>query len=293
MSRSLSFRAPLAVLAAGSLAFAACGGDDDADVTAGPAEVSDAGATEGRIQLPGTTEVGHTASASAQVDILLAIDGSGVNEEIPVSLRLDYDAEVVEADAEGYVVENEFTAAEVLDAPDGADLSSVEDLVGVRYRETFNADGTSDETELVDEENLTAAQQDAYEEFGSQVESTAFDYPDEPVGLGATWSAVTTIEQQGFDLAVTYHYELTALDGDDYTITISYDEEIDDSVSVDGTDADLRGRLSGGGEASGTVGNPLAQAVTIGQDLDMDIDADGQSVSMALQVTVGVTPVPA
>ncbi len=64
-------------------------------------------------------------------------------------------------------------------------------------------------------------------------------------------------------------------------------------MPVDGTDAELGGRLSGGGEASGTVGNPLAQAVTIVQDMDMDIDADGQSVSMALQVTVAVTPVPA
>jgi hypothetical protein len=291
MSRSLTFRAPIAALAIGTFGLVACGGDDDLDVAAGPVELEDAGAEGGRIELPGAAEVGQTGSSSATVDITLGIDGAGVDQDVPVTLRLDYDSEVVEADAGGYVVENEFTGAEVIDGPDDADLRAVQDLVGVRYRETFNPDGTSDDSELVDEDGLTAAQRSAYEEFGSQVESTAFDYPDEAVGLGATWTSVSTIQQQGFDLDVTYQYELTALDGDDYTIAISYDEEIDDSLSVDGTDADVTGRLRGGGTSSGTVGNPLAVATSIEQNLDMDIDADGDTVSMTMDIIVAVAPV--
>jgi hypothetical protein len=293
MSRSLSFRAPVALLALGSFALTACGGDDDAEVTAGPVELEDAGQEGGRVQLPGAAEVGQTGSSSATVDITLGIEGAGVDEDIPVTLRLDYDSEVVEADASGYVVDSEFTGAEVLDGPSDADFSAVSDLVGVRYRETFDPDGTSNETELLDEDGLTEAQRSAYEEFGSQVESTAFDYPAEAVGVGATWTAVSTIEQQGFDLAVTYHYELTALDGDDYTIAISYDEDIDDTFSVDGTDADVTGRLSGGGSTSGTIGNPLALDTSIEQNLDMEIDADGSTVSMTMDITVAVAPVAA
>jgi len=294
MPRSPMFRAPVVVLALGSLTFAgaACGGDDDddADVTAGPVEVQDAGAEGGRAQLPGAAAVGQTGSSSATVGIVLSVDGSGVDQDVPVTLRLDYDAEVVEADAGGYTVENTFTGAEVLDGPDGADLSAVEDLVGVRYRETFNPDGTSGDNELVDEGSLTDAQREAYEQFGSQVETASFDYPDEPVGVGATWTSVSTIAQQGFDLAVTYHYELTALEGDDYTIEISYDEDIDDTVTSDGVEADVTGTLQGGGTTVGRVGEPLAVDTSIEQHLDMDVDADGESISMTMDVTVAVAP---
>jgi hypothetical protein len=290
MSRSRSSRAPAALLVLGGLALTGCGGDDEADVTVGAVEVSDAGAADGRVQLPGAAETGATGSSSATVDLAVAIDSGGVDEEIPVTLRLDYDSAVVESDAGGYVVDNEFTAAEVVDAPSGADFSSVDDLVGVRYRETFDEHGSSTGTELLDEGSVTEAQRAAYEEFGSQVSSTTFDYPDEPVGVGATWRAVTTIEQQGFELDVTYHYELTALDGDDYTIAITDDEAIDDSLSLDGTDADVAGRLEGGGTTSGTLGNPLAVASTIEQHLDLDVDADGESVSMTMDIAVDVTP---
>jgi hypothetical protein len=154
-----------------------------------------------------------------------------------------------------------------------------------------NPDGTSDDTELVDEGSLTDAQREAYEQFGSQVESTAFDYPDEPIGVGATWTSVSTVQQQGFDLAVTYHYELTALEGDAYTIEISYDEDIDDTVSSDGVQADVTGTLRGGGTTAGTIGNPLAVETSIEQNLEMDVEADGDSLAMSMDVTVAVAPV--
>jgi hypothetical protein len=293
MSRSRTFRAPLAALAIGSLALVATAcGDDDAsvDVTPGAVELGSAGSESGRVELPGAAEVGQTGSSSATVAIALRIEGGGLDEEVPVTLRLDYDAEVIEADTAGYVVENEFTGAEILDGPDGADFSTLEDLVGVRYRETFNPDGTSDDTELVDEGDLTDAQREAYEQFGSQVESTTFDYPDEPVGVGATWTSVSNVQQQGFDLDVTYHYELTALEGDRYTIEISYDEDIDDTFSADGTEADVTGTLTGGGSTTGTIGNPLAVETSLEQDLDMRVEADGESLDMAMQITVAVEP---
>jgi len=295
MSRFRTFRAPALALTFGalSLSLASCGDDEGAEVTPGPVAVEDAGAEDGRVELPGSAEVGQTGSSAATIDMRLGIEGGGGAEEVPVSVRLDYDAEVVEADTAGYVVENTFTGAEVLDAPAGADFSVLEDLVGVRYRELFNPDGTSDDTELVDEDQLTSAQREAYEQFGSQVESTAFDFPDEPVGVGARWTSVSTVEQQGFDLTVTYHYELTALEGDRYTVEISYDEDIDDTFSVEGQDADVTGSLEGGGTTTGIVGNPLAFETSLEQDLEMDIEADGQSLSMTMSVAVTVEPVPA
>ena len=193
---------------------AACGGGGDsggADATGRPVEVQSAGAESGRIQLPGTAGVGQTGSASVLVDISLQVSGIGMDEALPVSLRIDYDSEIVEADDEGYVSESVVTASEVLEAPDGADQDDlgIEDLVGVQVpggvRPRRDRRGTSS---CFDEDDLTDARHAAFDDFGGDLETTWFDYPSEPVGEGATWTAVTEIESEGLEVAVTYHYEL-------------------------------------------------------------------------------------
>ena len=286
-------RTSLALATVALLGLAACGGDDDdADTSDGAVEVQSTGDESGRIQLPGTAEVGQTGSASVMVDLSLKLSGAGVDQEVPVTLRIDYDSEVVEADDDGYTTESEITGSEVLAAPDGADADDlgIEDLVGVKFREGFTADGTGGDLELVNDDELTDAQRSAFDDFSGDLETTSFDYPNEPVGVGATWTSVTGVESEGFDVDVTYHYELTAIDGDEYAIDISYDEDIDQHVDADGVDADVKGTLNGGGTSTGSVSNPLATAASITQDFDVSFDSDDQSMTMVMKVAVQVAP---
>jgi hypothetical protein len=284
MTRTPARRALAALTLAALTALAACGGDDDVEVRDGGVTLDDAGAEEGRVQLPGSAEVGASGAASALVAIAVAVDG----EEVPVELRLDYEGEVIDADDTGYTLETTFTDGEVIDAPPGAeaDLGTVTDIVGVTYRQRYDADGVAEDAELVDPDSLTAAQRSAYDEFGSQLDSASFDFPAEPVGEGATWRSVSEVSSQGLEIELTYHYELQALSGDEYTIAISYDEDID--TEVEG--ADVTGSVRGGGTMSGTIGNPMSQATSIEQDFDISLDQGGSSADLTMRIGIDVTP---
>jgi len=82
----------------------------------------------------------------------------------------------------------------------------------------------------------------------------------------------------------------SSIDGDEYAIDISYDEDIDQHVDADGVDADVTGTLVGGGTSTGSVSNPLATAASITQDFDVDFDSDDQSMTMVMKVAVQVAP---
>jgi hypothetical protein len=292
MTRTPTRRARLATLAlATSLVLVACGDDDgEATVTPGDVEVTDLGAEAGRIQLPGDAEVGQSATTSMQVLTDVGLSGP-IDQETSVAVRLDVTTVVVEVDEDGgYVVEAEFIDAAALDAPDGADLSSLADIVGIRFRQAFPADGTTGDPEVLDEASLTPAQRAAFEELGGNVQSASFAYPDEPVGEGATWTAWSTIASQGLEVDVPYEYELVSLHGNAYEIEVSYRADVDERMTFSGERAHVTGTVAGGGRTSGTIDNPLGQASTIRQELDFDIEIDGETLSMSLDIVMEAQP---
>jgi hypothetical protein len=291
MTRTLARRAPLGALALLSLALVACGDDDDgATVTPGEVELTDPGAETGRIRLPGTAEVGQRATTSVMVTTDLDFSGP-IDQAGSVTVRLDVASQVIEVDAEGgYVVEAELVDGAAIDEPEGADLSAVRELIGVRYQQAFHADGAAGDPEPVDEEQLSATQRSAFEELGDDLQTTSFAFPDEPVGEGATWTASSTIASEGFEVEVPYEYELVSVDGDEYEITIRYGADIDERVEFSGEQADITGTVSGSGRLSGTVANPLVQQASIEQDLDVDIEVDGETLEMVVGIQVEMSP---
>lgn len=296
MHRSRSTRITLALAAIALVgATSACSGGDDDDAGASGddgASVADAGAEDGRIKLPGNVEVGQTSSSTATVAIEIGISGLGSDEAVPATIAMGIDSEVVEVDTEsgGYTVESVFVSADVVDAPASADLGVLSDLIGIRIRQDVSADGEGGDVELVDEDQLSASQREAFEQFGTQVGATALDYPDEPVGEGATWTAVTSTAGSGFEVEIEYHYTLTSVDGDAYTIAVDYDEDIDTDVEADGEKAHVTGTITGSGTASGSINSPLQVATSVSQDADLSFEFDGQSMSMTMDVDVTVEP---
>lgn len=284
---------PLAAAAVVLAAVTACGDDDSSpDVSTGPAEIDQLGAEEPRVQLPGTGALGQTGSGAANIRLDLVVEGGGVSESVPVEIEIGYDAVIVDATEESYVAETTITGSEMADVPAGADTGDLEGLVGVTYRQEFAADGTAGQFELVNADDITSAQQTAFDELGASLGAATVAYPSEPIGVGARWSSVATIESEGFETDVTYRYELTELDGDDYVVTIDYDEDIDESIDVDGQSADVSGTISGGGTATGNVTSPLAAQVLVDQQTALAFDADGATYSMTMDLVVETSAAP-
>jgi hypothetical protein len=264
----------------------ACGGDDDqTTTTVRGVVVEDAGAADGRARL-GVAHTGDTASTSTTftVGISIALPGDDA-QDVGLTMSLDATSTVTEVAPDGgYTTRQTLERIVVEDAPEGVDLDELEDqytaLQGAVLEQTFDANGVAAESQILDAESLPKAARTAAEDIEESASTATIFFPTEEVGVGARWTATQTTSKQGFDLTVTYEYELTALDGDRYEVTVAYDDDVDQRVDRDGTTFDVTGNISGGGTASGSVANPLAVSTTVDQTLRLDLENDGDSAEM-------------
>ncbi len=78
--------------------------------------------------------------------------------------------------------------------------------------------------------------------------------PEEPVGVGATWTSTTHFELSGVPIAQTTTYTLTSRAGDELTIGVSFDQAATGDVAPPGGVALEGTRFGGRGTGSVTVG---------------------------------------
>jgi len=148
------------------------------------------------------------------------------------------------------------------------------------YSESYDAAGLAGSRELVNDEELSDEQRQAAEDLLEQSESVAFEFPEAPVAVGATWTSDTTISSNGLEFPATYHYELVSLDDESFVIDVTYDSPVD--TDVDGMN--VTGRISGSGSITGAVDNPLELAYQIEQDADVAAEIDGDSLDMQMTI---------
>ena len=255
-------------------------GEADADA-ATVVSVFDAG--EGAtIELPVPYEVGQSASMSATFDASIDVSGGGIDETVAFAFRLDLTATVAEVtDDGGSVVNSTIDGAEWIEQPEGIADDLIGDLVGLTYAETYDASGSPQSRELINDEGLSAEERQAAEELITQSESVAFGFPAEPVAVGATWTSEATVNSNGVEIPATYQYELVRLDDESFTIEVTYDSPVDTEVGG----ADVSGRISGSGTITGATDNPLELAYEFVQDATISAQQDGQAIDMQMSIT--------
>lgn len=252
-----------------------------------PMSSSPAAAAGDEIQLPIAYELGHTATQTGRFTTEMSGSMLG-GQSITVDFEMAMTTEVVEVDEDGGgTLQITFDSTEVLDAPTGADFSTLDDLVGVSYSQEFDADGELGDVELIDEGALTDAQREAFDEFGAQAQAASVAFPEEAVAVGATWSEETEIESEGIEIPMTFEYELVALDAETYTLEMTASSDFSDEIQ--GTDVD--GDVLATGTVIGRRDNPLAISVTQNQAITMDADGEG-SLELLIDLTLEADGLP-
>lgn len=246
-----------------------------------------AAAAADEIQFPIAYEVGQTTTQTGRFSTEMGGSLLG-GQSLTVDFEMALSSEVTEVDEDGGgVMQITFDSTEVLEAPAGADLSTLDDLVGVTYTQEFDADGELGDIELVDEDELTDGQRDAFEEFGSQAQAASVTFPDEAVAVGATWSEETEIESEGIEIPMTFEYELVALDAEIYTLEMTATSDFSDEI--DGTD--VEGEVLATGTVVGRRDNPLAMSVVQNQQISMDADGQG-NLDLTIELSLEADGVP-
>lgn len=228
------------------------------------------------IELP----VPYAVGQAAVIDSTFATEMKVAGVEIDFTLNLVLDSQVTELTAEGgALIESLIADVAATSADPSLDLSSIEDVAGLSYVETYSPEGVVLDTELLGLESLSPEQRSAAQELLASSQSVDLEFPKGAVGVGARWDADTMFESQGLSIPVTYHYELVALDAATYTVEISYDADVDTTIQG----AHVSGTVSGRGTIVGDRENPLMSTVDVTQDLEMTMAGQG-TITMRIEV---------
>ncbi|MCR9165584.1 MAG: hypothetical protein ACE37F_00230 [Nannocystaceae bacterium] len=119
--------------------------------------------------------------------------------------------------------------------------------------------------------------------------------PEEPVGVGGRWKAVSNIEQGGMKIEQTATYEITAREGDAVKLKVGLTQKVVEPTfsppgmpGVTGTIERYDGSGQGTLELQLDQLTPTRSAMTISVDMQMTVDMLGQSQTQALTMDVDV-----
>ncbi|MFV0306425.1 MAG: DUF6263 family protein [Desertimonas sp.] len=227
-----------------------------------------------------TAADGAEVGQAVEQTFTMVLEMSAAGEEVTIALEFVAEAEIVAVAADGgYTVQQMITAlSNPGNDPTGQTVvDQMQPMIGVAMLQEIAADGTPGEVEFIDDAPADAVA--AFEELGTSISGSPLDFPDTPVAVGDTWSNDVVTETEGVELAVTYDYELVALDDETFTVSVSYATDMD-QMGVTGT-------TSGEGTMIGVRGQPLlidstivstteasGGGMTFDQRVDISLDAE-------------------
>lgn len=270
-------RAVVAVALVGAVGIAGCGDDDE--VTSVNV-VNDLGATDGRALLPPAAEVGHAAMGTIAMKMEIAVSAGAQSEEVAVEFAADVAMEVTEVDADdgSYTTLQEWTHVDIAaDAP-GGDLDVPSSFT---LEITYDRNGAEIDSELLDADAMSADERDTAEQFAGESGSrSTISFPDEPIGVGASWTETVTSTSGGIGMDIAMEYSLDELDDEGFVV----DLDIDDEFSVTEEGETITGSMTGSGTFGGSPTNPL---VNDGQ-MTMTVEGSGGGASLDMTIDVQV-----
>lgn len=283
MKRSLA--ALLALLLLPTLA--ACG-DDGAEAGDKPVvTVEDQGSGE-RATFLLDVEEGHSETSVMTID--QRIDAGQVVDAPPIELTLT--TKVTGVSDDEIEVLTTYDAARVTE-PDDPAASAIEDALAditqLTSTSTFSRSGELLDSDLDIPDGLTGAARQTVEQLGDQSQSLTVAFPTEELGVGARWTATSALELNGVTVQQKTTYELTALDGDDYEISVDVTQEFEEG-EAEGFDVES-GEGSTSGTISGTIGNlsPSEARSTGTNRISVSTGGQSQTVTTDTDLTVTTT----
>lgn len=254
---------------------ASCSNEDSTETVT---SVLEAGDTADAVRLPPTATVGQTAAGTTDFTMNISIGANGDDVNVDVTMSIDMTTEVVEVSEDGGHVRRSTVERLEVESSESSVASEIESSIpqGLSYDETYDADGQLVSTEVVESENLSESVLAAADEFVSQAETGSLYPPGAVVGLGARWTATTTLNSSGAVIDMVVDNELTSLTDSEYGVDMSIDSDIDTSIEGER----LTGTVRGGGALTGSRDNPLVSAGNM--TIDMEMSGAGVTFTMTM-----------
>lgn len=183
----------------------------------------------------------------------------GGEESPPIPVTMVASTEVKDVTAAAVTIRSIFVDVEVDERTLPEDLvadleASFEPLHDLAVTVDQTPSGAVLDTRFSLPDNASPAARQTVEHMAGSMTATNVPYPAEPIGEGAVWSVVESVESGGLTIEQTTTYVLEDLDGDDYRISFELEGKVVPATL--GADVRLvRGSLTGSGETYGSFGD--------------------------------------
>jgi hypothetical protein len=185
-------------------------------------ELVDAGDSGNRIRLDALPEQGATWVGEMLVDVTLGVNGE--SNDTPSSI-VEMTIEVVETDDDGsYTVASEVTGVRTAPSDDIDEdvLAEYEPraatMIGTTNTWTVDASGNVGEVTAAYPDDLDPTLTEGLEIGDRASDQLTVPLPDQPVGIGATWTTAQSTDLNGVQSNLTTEYELVDVADDVFTL---------------------------------------------------------------------------
>lgn len=230
---------------------------------------------------------------AADMDIDMSISGGGVDMGFTMKLGAESAIEAVE-DNGAFKRSMSITDATVKLGGElakmGGDTSMFSDMMkGMKMSFKMDNQGRVLEADMGGGDNPMMGQMQAG--MDQAMQGGVVPFPTEPVGVGAQWEALTTVDMMGAKARMVAGYKLIELNGDKGTLEFTL-RGAAESQKMEMQGAGTVDLNSMGIEADGRIGfdlaRPTAGKVDMKMNMKMDLTAQGQSATMKMAMTIGM-----
>lgn len=238
---------------------------------------------------------GQVNSAELLVDLGIGIEIGGQSApstEIPAT-RIVIRTSVDEVGADGtFRIGFSFSEVSAVEEAgvDAALLAEVNRLLapltGVTGRYGANDRGAVLDAEIALPPDLDPTLASMLRQLESQLSTLSVPFPEEPVGVGATWDGAIALDVGGIRQEAFYRYEVVQVDGDRIRVAVSYEQLVPEQRAElpgrpAGATVDIRGgRIEGSGDVLVRLDSllPEQSELTASGTIDRTADAGSDSV---------------
>lgn len=196
-----------------------------------------------------------------------------------------------------------YTDVSTLDAPGGKPMvrRQIETMLGsmrgMSARMTFTDRAVLRSAELQLPDDAQPMVREQIEGMAGSMDQFTTPLPEEPVGLGAKWTVLSTVANQGMIFQQTATYTLKAIDGD----VVDLDMQLTQTAEPQELDAQMPGAtarlLSLSGKGSGTARMNLTQVMPVSSQmvakteihLEMTMQGQSQQLEQQMEMDISIT----
>jgi hypothetical protein len=216
----------------------------------------------------------------------------------PIAMTMD--TVVTSATADRFVVAAKVTEVRVEEAPDPAVTAAVRKevgaMVGMTMTMTMTRRGLLESADVKLPSGVSPQIAQMMESMKQSMSQVTPPFPEDPVGVGASWTAVSQLEANSLKLTQTAVFELVKLDGDRGTSKIEITQKaLPQSVNPPGTPPGVKTHLeslatTGNGELSFDLGRvmPIDAKMQSSSAMQMSVSQQGQTTPMSMTMEIGM-----